>query len=308
MRIAVTAIKALVLVTAIGGLSGASIFNNKTQKGEGGSDVTTDLRKCAKPIGVAALEDHPWAGYSLYGLSSPIPLVKLMMQKSNCFKIVNRGRGSQQLRNERALADSGELQKGSNMGKGQMVAADYIIVPQVVHKDANASGGGAGLGGLLPGRIGAAAGALGFRNREAQVVMSMTNVRTSVEEAIVEGSAKKRDLKFAGFGWIGAGAGALGGYEDTDIGKLVAAAMMDAHNKLVDEIRNMSDDASETDNAGWMVAADVEFYAGPSTNAPSLGTLYKDTSIIATGNQNGSWWEIEAIGKTGWVHSDFVTR
>ncbi len=297
---------ALVLgcITLVGG---AGLFNNKARKGEGGTD-TSDLAKCSKPIGTAALHEHPWAGYRYYNLSSPIPMVKLMMQKSGCFRVVNRGQGSQALRNERALADSGEFQKGSNMGKGQMAAADYVIVPQVVHKDANSGGGGAGLGGLLPGRVGAVAGAFRRKNKEAQVILSMTNVRTSIEEAIVEGSAKKSDLRVAGFGWLGVVAGGGGAYEDTDIGKLVTVAFVDAHNKLVAELGNISDDASGTDNAGWMTAANVEFRAGPSKNAPSMGTLYKETSVMATGNTNGDWWEVEAMSKTGWVHSDYLTR
>lgn len=230
------------------------------------------------------------------------------MQKSGCFRVVNRGQGSKALKAERALAESGEFQKGSNLGKGQMVAADFVIVPQVVHKDANSGGGGAGVGGLLPGRIGALAGGFKKRNREAQVVLSLTNVRTSVEEAIVEGSAKKSDLKIGGLGFLGGIAGVGGGYEDTDIGKLVIVAFVDAHNKLVAELGTVTDDASGADNAGWVTAANVEFRAGPSKNAPSLSTLYKETSVIATGNTNGDWWEIEALGKTGWVHSDYLTR
>jgi uncharacterized protein YraI len=53
---------------------------------------------------------------------------------------------------------------------------------------------------------------------------------------------------------------------------------------------------------------DVEFRAGPSPNAPSLATLYQGTSIVPTGVKNGDWWEVEALGKTGWVHSDYITR
>jgi curli biogenesis system outer membrane secretion channel CsgG len=299
--------RGLVIVAGVTLVSGAGLFNNKTRKGEGGTDVS-DIAKCSKPIGTAALHEHPYSGYSYYGLSSPIPMVKVMMQKSGCFRIVNRGQGSSALKAERALADSGEFQKGSDMGKGQMAAADYVIVPQVVHKDANSGGGGAGLGGLLPGRLGAIAGGFRKKNREAQVVLSLTNVRTSIEEAIVEGSAKKSDLSVAGFGWLGVVAGGGGAYEDTDIGKLVIVAFVDAHNKLVAELGSITEDAAGADNAGWMTAAQVQFRAGPSKNAPSLSTLYKETSVMATGNTNGDWWEVEALGKTGWVHSDYLTR
>ena len=300
--------RGMLVIAALSLVSGAGLFNQKTRKGEGANVNSNEVQKCAKPIGTAALVEHEYAGWRYYNLTSPIPLVKVMMQKSGCFRVVNRGAGSAALKAERALADSGELAKGSNMGKGQMQAADFIIVPQVVHKDANSGGGGAGLGGLLPGRIGAVAGAFRVKNREAQVVMSLTNVRTSVEEAIVEGAAKKSDLSIGGFGWIGAVAGGGGAYADTDIGKLVAAALVDAHNKLVNEMHAVTENASQQDNAGWVVVQNINFRSGPSTSAPSLGTLYKDSSVVATGITNGDWWEVEAIGKTGWVHSDYITR
>ena len=299
--------RSLIAAAAVSLLTGAGLFGNKAQKGKGGTDVS-DLVKCAEPIGVAALHEHPYSGYRYYNLKSPIPLVKVMMQKSGCFKVVNRGRGSSALKAERKLAEKGEFQKGSNLGKGQMVAADFILVPEVVHRDSNAGGGGAGIGSLLPGRIGALAGGLRKRNKEAQVVLSLTNVRTSVDEAIVEGSAKKADLRGGALGFIAGVGGIGGGYESTDIGKLVAVAFVDAHNKLVAELGSVNDDASGTDSAGWMTATDVAFRSGPSTNAPTLDTLYKETSVIATGNTNGDWWEIEALGKTGWVHSDYLTR
>ena len=33
---------------------------------------------------------------------------------------------------ERAMADNGELQRGSNIGKGQVNAADYFLEPDIV--------------------------------------------------------------------------------------------------------------------------------------------------------------------------------
>src|SRR3546814_3777250 len=78
--------------------------------------------------------------------------------KSGCFGLVDRGKGLQSRNLERALADSGELQVGSNIGRRQVKAADYFIVPDLVTKNAN--GGGFGLGGAVGGLIGGGAGAL----------------------------------------------------------------------------------------------------------------------------------------------------
>jgi curli biogenesis system outer membrane secretion channel CsgG len=47
-----------------------------------------------------------------------------MIQESNCFVVVERGRAIENMKEERSLEKSGELRKGSNFGAGQMVAAD----------------------------------------------------------------------------------------------------------------------------------------------------------------------------------------
>lgn len=293
---------------------------NKMKKGEGGTEASGsagpngakgasgDLVTCPRPIGTAALIEPRSTYYHHYGLSSPVGLVKLMMAQSNCFRIVDRGAGNKAMERERAIAAKGEFQKGSNMGKGQMVAADYVITPQIVYKDRNAGGAGAGLAGLLPGRAGALAGRLKGKRLESQVMLSLTDVRTGVQEIMAEGSARKTDLDLRAIGWI-AGIPAIGGggaWESTDIGKVTASAFMDAHNKMVSQLSGLDD--ANVDNAGWIVAAAVNFRTGPSTTAPVLTKLLKGTNVIATGSTRGDWWEIEAFGNTGWIHSDYLTR
>ena len=50
------------------------------------------------------------------GLQSPSSLIRLMVQQSNCFIVVDRGMGMQNLMQERDLAGSGELREGANLG------------------------------------------------------------------------------------------------------------------------------------------------------------------------------------------------
>ena len=290
---------------------------NETRTGEGGTMVSGSggaagsqgesarLVRCQRPIGTAALLEPESASYAQYGLKSPVPLIKLMMAQSGCFKVVARGASSSALQRERAMAAGGDMQKGSNMGGGQMVAADYIIQPEILYQDANAGGG---VGALLPGFVGVVAGGIKTRNLEAQVLLSLINVRTGVQEAVAEGSAKKRDIGFGIGGWAGGIAGVGGGYEDTDIGKITAAALLDAHNKLVGQVQAMAPGAREADNAGYVTAARVNFRSGPNTGAPILSSLAAGTSVRPTGTRQGDWWEVEAAGRTGWIHSDYITR
>jgi curli biogenesis system outer membrane secretion channel CsgG len=289
----------------------ASFFDTKTKKGEGGTKVT-DLTKCAAPIGTAALQEPEIQTYHYLGLkSSPTPMVKLLMSKSKCFKVLARGQAVRSMKTERAFGDDGELQKGSRMGGGQIKAADYIIIPSIVHEDSNAGGKNIGgvLGGFIGGKLGAVAGMLKNKTLEAQVLLEIVDVRTSEQLAIVEGSAKKSDLTFGAGGFF-AIAGALGGgYDDTDIGKIVTAAFIDAHNKLAEELGGITPgSAAAADNAGYVISTNVKMRGGPTTKAPDLGLMYEGTSVILTGVENGEWREIEAMGKTGWVQRMYLTR
>jgi curli biogenesis system outer membrane secretion channel CsgG len=148
---------------------------------------------------------------------------------------------------ERALADSGELQQGSNMGKGQVKAADFFLQPDIVTANKNSGGGGAGaaIGGVLghfggwAGAVGAVAGGINIKKGEANVTLSLVNARTT-EESLTEGYARKTDISWGaggGAGWWGGFAAAGGyGYQDTAIGQVIVLAYLDAYKKLVAQL------------------------------------------------------------------------
>lgn len=308
----------LISVAACAALLGACATG--TQLGGGGTKTTgsggaagtqgeaAELVKCDRPIGKAALLESDNRNFTRYGLSSPVPLLRLMMAQSNCFQVVERGAASKALQRERELASQGELAKGSAMGGGQMAAADFIITPNIVHQDEDSGGGGGALGALLPGVAGAVAGGIKTKNLEAQTVLYLTNVRTGVQEAVAEGSATKRDIGWGAGGFAGVVGAAGGAYQDTEVGKIVAAAFLDAHNKLVAQVR-ATQPAEERDvGGGYRTTSAVNFRSGPSTDAPILTTLPSGASILPTGEKRGAWWQVEAEGKTGWLHSDYITR
>jgi hypothetical protein len=91
------------------------------KKGEGGSVVkgtagpsgsqgaASDLERCDKPMATMAVvepQSHVLAALSRYRLQSPSGLIRLMIQQSNCFLVVERGVGMQNMMQERALAES----------------------------------------------------------------------------------------------------------------------------------------------------------------------------------------------------------
>ncbi|WP_088311264.1 CsgG/HfaB family protein [Novosphingobium sp. B 225] len=220
------------------------------------SKGTRDIPHCTKNLGTVAIvePDNQW--WREMSLGSPEAILRIFVQQSGCFSLVNRGRSMQNRAMERALADNGELQDGSNIGKGQVKAADYFLQPDIVTANRNSGGGGAGavlggIGGLFGGAgraFGAVAGGISVKKGEANVTLSIVNARTTVEEALVEGYYRKSDLSWgAGGGMFSGGTfggAAGGGYQNTEIGQVIVLAYLDAYTKLVGQLGGLPDDAS----------------------------------------------------------------
>lgn len=124
---------------------------SSTGTGSQTQGAARELQKCDKPIATVALSEDE-SNKQVYAVQlvqlklpqSPIPLLRLMFQQSNCFQIVDRGRGLTAITTEQKLAQQGLLKEGSNITGGQLVAADYTITPNIAFSEANA--GGAALG------------------------------------------------------------------------------------------------------------------------------------------------------------------
>ena len=201
------------------------------------------LVQCPQPVGTIALVESQIPALAQVGLTSPVPLIRLIAAQSRCFNVVERGQAFDRMMQERQLSSGGMLQQGSNIGGGQMVAADYMITPNVVFSQNNAGGAGAAMRslGFVPyvGPALAVGGGIAgsVRFSEAQAVMMVTDTRSGVQIAVAEGRAKATDLGGGlGLGSIN-GFGSIGGYSNTDQGKVVAGAFLDAFNKLVEQIR-----------------------------------------------------------------------
>lgn len=176
------------------------------------------MEKCDAPKGTLAVvkpQDAVLQALLKIGLQSPSGMIRLIIQQSNWSQTVERGAAFQNLMQERALAASGQLQAGQNIGQGQMVAADFVVTPSVVFSNPNAGGIGGGLAGFgdALGLVGMLAGGLKFK--VAQTSMTMADARSGIQVAAAEGSAQKTDFNI-GAALFGAGGGAaLGGYANT---------------------------------------------------------------------------------------------
>jgi Curli production assembly/transport component CsgG len=221
-----------------GGSKGAVTGAAGGATSEGGN---SSLERCDQALGTIGVVEDQNAGWyrtlQSYKLGSTVPVLRMMIQQSNCFVVVERGAAMQNMQMERQLQRSGEMREGSNMGAGQMVAADYTMNPSIQFSQ-NTGGIGGALGGLSRslGVIGALAG--GIKTNEASTTLIMIDNRSGVQLAAAEGTAKNTDFALFGasYGW--AAGGAAGGYSSTPEGKIIIAAFADSYNQLVKVVRN----------------------------------------------------------------------
>ena len=306
--------------------------------GTTGSQGDTGLAHCPQPMGAMAVvepQDYVMAALSSYSLQSPVSLIRMMIQQSNCFIVVERGQGMQNMMQERALADSGQLRNSSNIGGGQMVAADFVMTPTVVFSDNNAGGVGGALGGAIGGIFGGRTGSViggmagGLKFKEAQTSMLVTDARSGVQVAAAEGSAKKADLALGGFMFGNGNAGGLGGYQSTAEGKVIAASLADNYNNIVRVVsgdpnlqRNVGTLAKEAAAGGSNAAGvganegdviypkinNVKLMAQPSDTATVLATLAKSDELVYMGEERSGYLKVEGGMGGGWIKKALTTR
>jgi hypothetical protein len=211
--------------------------------GAGGSTAqgaSSQLEHCGESLGTLAVtEDRSagWYGYlSQYKLGSTIPVLRMIVQQSNCFVVVDRAGGIDNAMRERSLARSGEARAGSNFGKGQVVAADYTMSPSITFSEK----GTGGIGGLLSAFGARTAGTIagGLKSNEASTTLLVVDNRSAVQLASAVGSASNFDFDFAGGIFTSGSSGQLGAYGNTPEGKVLVAAFMDAYNQVVRAVRN----------------------------------------------------------------------
>jgi len=274
-----------------------------------------EIPTCVKPLGTLSViepEDATdwWTGQQL---PAPSKLIKVFVSKSRCFTLVDRGAGLDAAQRERALGASGELRGRSNVGKGQMKAADYVMIPDLISANSNSGGNNIGglLGGLVGGRAGAAIGGLDFKRKTADVVLTITDVRSTEQVAMAEGSAKKTDIGWGAggglFGYSGFGAMGAGGYANTEIGQVITLAYLQAYTDLVGQLGGLSGNASASNaQQAVTVTKPARLFTTPK-GTKVVRSLDPGMMLYPTGNKEGMMWEVEdELGNKGWISSTLI--
>ncbi len=217
--------------TAVTGAAGGATAEN----------ANSQLERCDQSLGtLGVVEDQNSSWYQTlrtYQLGSTIPVLRIMIQQSNCFVIVERGAAMQNMNTERALQQSGEMRNNSNFGKGQMVAADYTMSPQITFAQ-NTGGMGGALGGFSR-----SLGVLSAVGRQRQDQRSLDHA--DHDRQPLRRATRRRRGQREEYG-LQCRRGLLrrvrrcggGGYSNSPQGKIIIAAFTDSYNQLVRAVRN----------------------------------------------------------------------
>ena len=140
---------------------------------------------------------------------------------------------------EQDLKNSGVLRENSTVRKGRGYEAQYTLTPSLTFSEQDAGRGLAGVVAMIP-VLRDIAGLAGLveqvKFKEAQTALLLSDNETTEQVAAATGAARTTDLGVGGMvlGRLGA-AGA--GWSNTNEGKVIAAAFLDAHNQLVFQVR-----------------------------------------------------------------------
>lgn len=333
-----------------GSAAGQSIPGTGYRVGAGGSPVTgaagggavvgaEGLERCDTPLGLIAVADPRdemiralWG----YRLQSPVQLIRLMVQQSNCFTVVERGVGAEYILREQSLRQASEAGQTESP---RLVAADYVLTPSVLFAEDNAGGLRGDLDGWLDrssrlwGRVTG-----GVRFKEAQTSMLLADARTGIQIAAAEGSTRKADLNLTGRLLSGGTYGSLGGYGNTNEGKIVAAALLDNYNKIVRVVRSMAPVhrasniaqpaaaggaaqsmatvGANQSMAGGVAVGDVvrprisniRLFKWPDSSADIVATLGRTDELVVTATNRNGFVAVRGVRSYGWVERELVAR
>jgi hypothetical protein len=298
----------------------------------GAQGANEQLERCDSPKGTLAVvepQSQIQANLQRYGLGSPTSVLRMLVQQSNCFQVVERGTGMRSMMQERSLGSSGELQADQNIGKGQMVAADFIVTPSVVFSENNAGGIGGALGGLIGGGGGRALAGVagGVKFKQAETSMLLVDSRSGIQVAAAQGSAEKTDFAIGG-AVVGRVAAAGGGYSNTNEGKMIVASFMDNWNNIVRNIRNnpslvqaRAGEASQRNAAASVRAnagvagdvmlpkiAGVKVLRQPRDGSGDLQTLGRNDEVLLNGEEQNGFAKVTTSRGEGWVKSILLRK
>jgi hypothetical protein len=151
--------------------------------------------------------------------------------------------------------------------------------------------------------------------------MLLSDTRSGIQVAAAEGSAKQTDFALGGTLFGAGGGAALGGYTNTNEGKVITASFLDNWNNIVRAIRNNPSliqakagvasqaNAANSVQAGAASAGDVmmakiagvKVLKNPADSAGELMALSKTDEVLYLGEEKNGFLKVTSPRGDGWV-------
>lgn len=237
----------------------------------------------------------------------------------------------QNIMQERALAEKGQLKSDSNIGKGQLVVADFLMTPTVIFNENNS--GGVGIS-ALANQLGAAGSIIsafagGIKFKQAQTTLLLADARSGIQVASAEGNVEKTDWGIGGI--IGGPAGGIGAgaYTNSAEGKVIAAALLNNYNSIVQAIKNKPElisangptasksNAKNSTQAGFGFnngdvirpkISGINLLAKPAEDAKVIKKLTKNDELIYLGEESDNFIKLQGSTASGWADKRLFTK
>ncbi len=218
--------------------------------GSNSLEANTTLEHCPQTLGTLAVDDgrnSDW--YHNFSRATNIttiePLIRLAVQQSNCFAITSIGNSRSDDRLSRITniqRKSGEYRAGSKQQKGQRIAADYYLEPQIIINNSSIGGVAGTAASLLGNTFGGFGNTLatvggGFNTKASVVSLTLFDIRSALQISISEGSSTSSNYD-AALGIFNSNSRTmLKGYTNTPEGKATVAAFLDSYNGMVRSLK-----------------------------------------------------------------------
>ncbi len=238
---------------------------------------------------------------------------------------------------EQDLGASGRVRQETAARIGEIEGADILIEGTITEFEPGSSGAGGGLGGLLPGKVGAIAGIFGgIKKSHVALIVKMIDTRTGrrIASEQIEGTAT--DIEgMAGFQGTRL-SGAFSGFSNTPMEKAIRIAIDEAVRVIISKTPSEYYRASSTTQTTspppttvspqsfappmvtstpsapapistseprivYILWPKVSLREGPGTNFKPLGEITKGTPVAVL-EEKGSWIHVRLEdGQEGWI-------
>lgn len=206
------------------------------------------------------------------------------------------------------------------MGRGQLRAADLLLVPAVVFTETDVGGLSGLFVGRLPGKAGQAFSAMssGLKVKKVEVNVVIIDVRQGVQVDAAEATVTHADIGVNGWGIASRDLAGFGAYGTTPEGQVVASAFAGALQKVVRAAQsNPAYSRLATSPAsviafapGDVVVAKINgvpLLATPSDTQPPVALLREGEPLVYLGDHKAGYAHVQSPMGEGWVREILIT-